>query len=71
MTSKGEQRMTKTEICPGCKGKGKIKCPVCKGKGTHEKRGNIFEQVDCPGCHGTGELVCKMCGGVGKLLAKD
>ena len=59
--------MFEIRICPGCKGKGKIRCPLCNGRGMLPKRDNMLETMTCNACDGVGEILCKLCGGVGKV----
>jgi hypothetical protein len=50
--------MSKTKICPVCKGEKTVECPECKGKGEIKTL--------CPHCSGTGEgkgngVICGFC----------
>lgn len=51
-------------LCPDCKGEGKLPCPRCKGTGKVESYGG----VPCGQCNGTGKIHCEKCKGRGKLL---
>lgn len=51
-------------LCPDCKGEGKLPCPRCKGSGKVES----FGGVACGQCNGTGKIRCERCKGRGKLL---
>lgn len=51
-------------LCPDCKGEGKLRCPRCNGTGKVEAYGG----VPCGQCNGTGKIRCERCKGRGKLL---
>jgi DnaJ-class molecular chaperone len=51
-------------LCPDCKGEGKLPCPRCKGTGKVESYGG----VPCGQCNGTGKIHCEKCRGHGKLV---
>jgi molecular chaperone DnaJ len=69
-----ELNLTRTVVCPTCKGKGgdKTKCPVCKGSG-RTSSGSFFANV-CQKCNGEGYIKtsrCAKCGGNGEMLHSE
>ncbi|HUW55666.1 MAG TPA: hypothetical protein VMZ92_03460 [Planctomycetota bacterium] len=75
----GKGRLSEKNVCPTCKGKGKVKCETCEGKGkiTCPLCGGIgrfrgawgrLRRVNCPRCDGTGKVDCPDCDGKGGVV---
>ena len=65
------------EVCPDCRGTGKLKCKKCNGTGRMDdpKRLGVpidpvereEAKIDCDECDGYGFFVCPNCGGNGVI----
>ncbi|KAK4533173.1 hypothetical protein CCYA_CCYA16G4055 [Cyanidiococcus yangmingshanensis] len=57
-------RPRRSERCPGCLARGKLRCDMCSGAGR-------VGGVCCEVCFGLGKIRCSQCGGTGFILKED
>lgn len=51
-------------LCPDCKGEGRLPCPRCNATGKVAAYGG----VPCGQCNGAGKIRCEKCKGRGKII---
>jgi len=62
------QRAAEQQLCPYCRGSGRLQCGVCFGIGAVPDETLAFGEVKCESCKGSGAPQCNHCEGSGRLL---